>query len=269
MNRFLLSFILCITAFTSAIAEKYTGIQVTNSNGQKIYYLFEEKPTVKYVSVEGVTNACLYVMGKAEPVVSIPMKGGAKLSLRYDTCIKTQLNNAGFATFSCTEQSYVATEGVQAYKASVKDNTVTLTALNGNIPAGTGVVLYGENPGTDVYLPVATSGTVADVSDNELKPTIADDGSLVELEANSWMLDDDKFLQYMGAAYMYNCAYLVLPEIIDTEALKIVFASDDPTAITDVTSGKASAHDGKYIGQGNIIIIKDGKKYNVAGQIIK
>lgn len=44
--------------------------------------------------------------------------------------------------------------------------------------------------------------------------------------------------------------------------------NNDPTGIDNVVS-KTSAKDGKYLENGNIVIIKNGTKYNVAGQVIK
>lgn len=82
MKKCLLSFILSVVALTTTYADGYSGIMVSNGT-QSTYYLFEKKPTVKYQQVDGVMNACLYVVGEASPVVSVPLQGGAKLSVLY------------------------------------------------------------------------------------------------------------------------------------------------------------------------------------------
>ena len=231
MKKYFLSIILSVAAFASANAG-YTGIVVSDNVGQKTYYLFEEQPTVKYTTVSDVVNACLYVTGKTDPVVSVPLTDGAKLTVRYDDFVRVSLNTEGYATFSAKDASFIATAGITAYKAAVDGELITLTELEGNIPGGTGVMLYGETPGTKVDLPVATSGSNADVTNNALKATTLDNGSLAEMEDNVWALGAGKqFLQYTGAAFAPNRAYLVHTQAAGAKAMRIVF-EDDVTGIT-------------------------------------
>ena len=268
MKKFLFSFILSVADFASANADGYTGILVTDNEGQKTYYLFEEQPAVRYQSVDDVMNACLYVTGVTDPVVSVPLTNGAKLTVRYDDFVRVSLNTEGYATFSAKVASFIATEGITAYKAAVNGELITLTALEGNIPAGTGVMLYGETGGTKVDLPVATSGDAADVTGNDLKPTTLSDGSLAEMESNVWALGDgNQFLQYTGAAFIHNRAYLVHEKATEAKAMRIVF--DDEATGIDAAIGGKSVREGKFIENGNIVIVKNGMKYNVAGQVIK
>lgn len=265
MKKYLLSVILSVAAFVSANAD-YTGVLVTNGD-QKTYYLFEEKPTVKCTTVENVVNACLYVKDSETPVVSVPLTGGAKLTVRYDDFVRVKLNEAGYATFSAKDASFIATEGITAYKAAVDGELITLTALEGNIPAGTGVILYGETPKTKVDLPVATSGSDADVTSNALEATTKADGSLATMVANAWALGPGKqFLQYEGTAFVHNRAYLIHEKTAGAKALSFVF-ENEATGIGAATSEKS--REGKIIENGSIVIVKNGMKYNVAGQVIK
>ncbi len=257
-------------AFASAHADGYTGVLVTDADQNKTYYLFEEKPSIKYQDVEGVMNACLYTSGGAAPVVSVPLQNGAKLSVKYDAFVRVNLNSEGYATFSAKDASFIATEGVTAYKAAVDGELITLTALEGNIPAGTGVLLYGEGT-TDakVNLPIATSGETANVDGNDMKPTTLSDGSLAAKEDNSWVLGGaNQFLRYTGNAYIHNRAYLVHQQAANAKAMRIVFADGETTGL-DTISDKTTVREGKFLENGNIVIVKGGKKYNVAGQSIK
>ena len=267
MKKYLLSFILSVAAFASANAG-YTGILVTDNGGQKTYYLFEEQPTVKYQEVSSVMNACLYVKGETNPVVSVPLTDGAKLTVRYDDFVRVSLNTEGYATFSAKDASFIATAGITAYKAAVDGELITLTALEGNIPAGTGVILYGETPGTKVDLPVATTtDNNADVTGNVLLATTKADGSLAEKVANAWALGAGKqFLQYTGAAFVHNRAYLVHEKTAGAKAMRIVF-DNEADGLDAVISEKS--REGKIIENGSIVIVKNGMKYNVAGQVIK
>ena len=268
MKKFLLSFILSAAAFAPSYADGYTGVLVDNGT-QKTYYLFSEQPTVKYQEVAGVMNACLFTEGGETPVVSVPLADGAKLSVSYDAFVRINLNSEGYATFSAKDASFIATEGVTAYKAAVDGELITLTALEGNIPAATGVLLYGETPNAKVSLPIATSGTNADVDGNSLMPTTLADGSLAAMGTNVWALGDgNEFLHYTGDAFIHNRAYLGHEQSANARAMRVVFADGETTGLDNVVS-KESARDGKFLENGNIVIIKNGKKYNVAGQTIK
>ena len=265
MKKYFLSIILSVAAFASANAG-YTGIVVSDNAGQKTYYLFEEQPAVKYTTVENVVNACLYVTGKTDPVVSVPLTDGATLTVRYDDFVRVTLNNAGYATFSAKDASFIATAGITAYKAAVNGELITLTKLEGNIPGGTGVMLYGKAVGTKVDLPVATSGSNADVTNNALKATTLSDGSLAEMESNVWALGAGKqFLKYTGDAFAPNRAYLIHENAGSAKELRFVF--DEETGLDAVISEKS--REGKIIENGSIVIVKNGMKYNVAGQVIK
>ena len=159
MKHFLLSFILSVAAFASAHADGYTGIVVTDNEGQQTYYLFEEQPTVRYTTVDDVMNACLCVTG--------------------------------------------------------------------------------ETGGTKVDLPVATSGTNADVTNNSLKPTTLSDGSLAAMESNVWALGaGNQFLRYTGTAFIHNRAYLVHEKAAGAKAMRIVF-DDEATGIDAAIGGKS------------------------------
>lgn len=271
MKKYLLSFILSVAAFAPTYADGYTGVVVTDNEGQNTYYLFEEQPTVKYQEVGGVMNACLCVTGEPDPVVSVPLTSGAKLSVKYDAFLCIDLNAAGYGTFSAKDDSFIATEGVTAYKASVSGETITLTALDGNIPAATGVLLYGEGKaGAKVKLPVATSGSSADVSSNALEPTTLGDGSLAPTATNSWVLGNDNAFHKFSASspYKANRAYLDYSPSVSTRALSIGFGDSGTTSLDHIGS-EPSAREGKLLESGNIVIIKNGKKYNLAGQIIE
>lgn len=270
MKNYLLLFILMIVAFVPALADGYTGILVTDNNDRTTYYLFDEEPDVKYKAIDGVTNACLYTTGSTEPVVSVPLQNGAKLSVKFNIFVRVVLNSKGYATFSAKDESFIATEGITAYKAKVAEDgkTLNLTLLEGNIPAGNGILLYGETPHRKVNLPVATTGTAADLTDNSLLPTTYADGTLAEKGDNAWALGDGNlFLRYTGSAFIHNRAYLIHTTSSGARTMEMKFDDDGPTGVDSAFDNTAQG-DGKYIDCSNIVIIKNGKKYNIAGQPI-
>lgn len=269
MKKYLLSFILSAAAFAPAYADGYTGVLVDNGS-QKTYYLFSEQPTVKYQEVGDVMSACLFTSGSAEPVVTVALQDGAKLTVSYDAFVRVNLNSEGYATFSAKAASFIATEGVTAYKAAINGELITLTALEGYIPAGTGVLLYGETARAKVDLPVATTGSVANVDGNVLQPTTLSDGSLAAKGDNVWALGDgNQFLTYTGDAFIHNRAYLVYEKPAASQSMRIVFGDEVLTGLDSAVTDAATPRDGKFLENGNIVIVRNGVKYSVAGQVIK
>lgn len=172
------------------------------------------------------------------------------------------LNEAGYATYSCSKKAFILNEDVKAYKAAVEGNQIILTELNGFIPAGNGVLLYGE-AGTEVNFMAAPFGEAADMDGNALKATTKEDNSVATVEANSWALGNgNEFLSFTGTDYIANRAYLVHEKAADVK-MEIFFAT---TGIKNVT---AATREGKMLQNNRIVILKNGKKFNVAGQAIK
>lgn len=200
--------------------------------------------------------------------IAIPFSDIERFIVRIEEGISVELNDAGYATFSCNTNTSIETAGVKAYKASVSEEAITLTELTGYIPAGTGVILYGDTPASKVNFSIATSGSAADVTGNALKATTKSNGSLATLEANSWALGNgNQFLSFKGTTYKHNRAYLVHEKAVGAKAINMVFA-DEATGIDSVT-GMTSVRSGKIMENGKVVIIKNGMKYNVAGQVIK
>lgn len=235
----------------------------------------EEKCTVLWTSeqfINGRTNAAdpepqTWTLTEDMDKIILGRTGGTGTNFLYISVTRPEasLSTSGYATFSFCKATSIVTAGVKAYKAAVSGETITLTELSGNIPAGTGVILYGE-AGAKVELKEATTGEDADVTGNDLKATTTANGALVAKEDNSWALGtENKFLSYTGAAYVENHAYLV--HSTPSARMSIVF-SDEATGISNVVS-KASARDGKFLENGKFVVVKNGVKYNVAGQAIK
>lgn len=194
-----------------------------------------------------------------------------KLKVTVDSEVATTLNTAGYATFSCNKNVRII--DAEAYKASVNGETITLTKLTGYIPAGTGVILYSKTPSTTVTMSVATSSdAAADVSANALRATTKADGSVVAtVDANSWALSSNNtFRKYEGTSYRANRAYLVheVSSSAATRALSIANGETGTTGLDNIDS-QASAREGNVFENGKIVIIRNGKKYNLAGQEIK
>lgn len=68
-----------------------------------------------------------------------------------------------------------------------------------------------------------------------------------------------------------NKAYLAVPksQAGSVKAQGFWFGGDDETAISQIENGKLTIENGKYLQNGRIVIVKNGKKYNTNGQRIK
>ena len=164
----------------------------------------------------------------------------------------------GYATFSAAESYKVTTEGVSAYKVTEKKNSyVILTAIE-DIPANTGVVLYGEGAAKAELEQVGE--TTADVTGNMLKPHVT--ASVLPKESDgckNYLLaldpDDESACVFRPSSgkgeLAAGRAYLALP--IESNGVKyfVGFEEDDATAISLTTNPSP-------VGEGSI--------YNLAGQ---
>ena len=173
------------------------------------------------------------------------------------------LNEAGYATYSCSKKAFILNEGVKAYKAAVEGDKIVLTELDGYIPAGNGVLLYGKDmAGQEVSFMAAPFGEAADMEGNALKATTLADNSIATKEANTWALGNSNLFQAYNGEYIANRAYLVYEKPADVK-MEIVFAT------TGIKNVNAAAREGKMLQNNRIVILKNGKKFNVAGQVIK
>lgn len=174
------------------------------------------------------------------------------------------LNANGFSTYS--NSSDVRIEGAKVYKAKLDldNNKIVATEIeSGIVPAGVGVILVGEAGATvNVY----KSANAPAVSDNDLAATTLANGTLVEKES-SLVLSGDTFMNYTGVAFTANKAYFPYHASASTAkgGFSIVFGDDNATAVGTVKSQEKTVVAGKFIVNGKLVIVKNNKKYNVAG----
>ena len=155
---------------------------------------------------------------------------------------------SGYATFSAPMPYAVQTAGVNAYKADSHTKTeVNITNIGTEIPANTGVVLYGEGADQVVLTPLLSSTVTVD--NNLLEPNL-DDYALPQRQIISGTLyknyilgtqdsDEVKFYLSSGSGTLAGGrAYLHVPQDSDTGA-KLNITGDDITAIEAVDADNA------------------------------
>lgn len=177
------------------------------------------------------------------PAGEVAIKGTG--ALRYYTVtftpadaptITAEITDAGYATFSSLFEVEIP-EGVTAYYASNSDGaTVTMTSIDGGvIPAGTGVVLKGDEG--SYTMTVSNIGATLQ-GKNLLKANLAD---REPSEAEYYTLAaGPKFCKSTGGILAAGKAYLVIPAVsVETEARVITMKFDGATAISELKTEAA------------------------------
>lgn len=269
MKKILLTFILVMVEIGCASASGLIKGMVVTSTGLHKRYLLSELPVIKYIEREGVKHATFFV--KDVEVLSIPLANGFDFQVTYGEYLPTvTLDDKGYATYSSHVGVEIFTDGVKAYKADVKGDVVTLTPLEGYIPAGEGFLLFGENmAGSVIDFMEAETASKADVTGNKLLATTLSGHILVEKPtADVWTLGSgQQFVRYTADAFVHNRAYLTHEAPTQVSTLPMVFA-DDPSSIDGAVVGEAAVREGKIYENGHIYILKGGVKYNLEGQVV-
>lgn len=158
-------------------------------------------------------------------------------------------------------------EGLKAYTATLSNNTVTLTEVQ-NVPAGTGVVLKSSTTGENVNysIPVIASSTndeKGSMIGSATSDTHLDDGTAYILGING----EGKAQFFINSEGTIAAGKAYLPAgsgNVEAKALSVVFAND-LTGITNANAAEEAAQPAKRIVNGQLVIEKNGKRYNAAG----
>lgn len=174
------------------------------------------------------------------------------------TAIPATITTAGWATLYTDKALDFSNTGLTAYTATLNDNTVTLTKVD-DVPANTGVVLKGD---ANTYsIPVIAS------SETERGSMTGNATEGVELDENTAYIlginNSGNAQFFINSAGTIAAGKAYLPATGGAKALTVVFAND-PTGIANVNAAEA-AQPAKRIENGQLIIEKNGKRYNAAG----
>ena len=193
----------------------------------------------------------------------------------YFTCPIATTTVDGWGTFASAGNVQVPT-GVKAYKAAYSNNggneVLVLTELaDGIIPAGKGVLIKGDASTTYGFTSTATT-PATDMTDNDLiGTTTLTDVSAQRATSDIFCLRRTElfgttaFCLYSGQYIPAGKAYLALPQINGQAGaprnIRMVF--NTATGIEDVQGTPVQGT--KVIENGQLIIIRDGKRYNAQG----
>ena len=193
--------------------------------------------------------------------------------LEYNgTTVSATLGSNGYSTFASPYPLDLTNlpDGLTAYKAAVDGSTVTFTELDQAVPAYTGILLKGDESAS-YDIPVAGAGTI--VSDNAFCVNEAGTTFSPESGYNYFGLKKNTLtfglFDPSAVAIPADKAYLKVSEGAGAR-LDISFDGEAPTGISAFAETEDGVQqDGKFLEDGQIVIVRNGVKYRANGQIVK
>ena len=182
--------------------------------------------------------------------------------------------NYGFGGF-CAPQNFTVAEGAAAYKASLDEDAITLTKIEGVVPANNGVIIVGD-PGSDATIIYTSDEATADMSGNILYGTTV--RTLTEtLKGNAdkfltLQKSTSKFIEYTGTYFPANRAYYTFNTSTGSKALSFGIKFAETTSIKNaeaVTSVNEAKVGKKFFVNGRLIILTEKGYVNALGQAVK
>ena len=220
---------------------------ISNDNGIMVYEIYQE-----------AVKAILAANRRFDAVNSV---------------VPVTITSAGWATlYTPYAIDFSTVEGLEAYTATVSENTVTLSKVN-NVPAGTGVVLKGE--AKDYNIPVTSNSETekGSLEGSATEATAYDAFSGYKLYMLKKVGDNVQFVPMTSGSLAKGKAYLKIAQDNagsgEAKALSVVFVNE-PTGIKSVNSDETKVNGiydlqgrrvsqptkGLYIVNGKKVVIK-------------
>ena len=188
-----------------------------------------------------------------------------------------------YSTFFHSTQNYKLTnDGTQAFIADLSNNDLVLTEIaNGTqvIPANTAVILRKTGSADPVVLtPTEENGVSVNPDDNSLEG-VDDETAITSIDGltatNCYVLSGTAqygvgFYRILGSELKAHKAYVKYAGLQNNAPKRMRFIFNQEQTTTGVESVRSSVISSqKLIENGQLIIIKNGVKYNAQGQIVK
>lgn len=233
------------------------GTKIGNNPGGYIetsYYSYNtDEPTTVYIANNG-SNYGIY---------------GIKIVFGNENTYTTSISSVGFATLALPYATTIPA-GVTAYTGAVnsaKTGIVLTEITDGVIPANTGVVIAGA-AGTYTFEETTTAGTaISALAHTAGAPKVdftVGDYVLTESTSNEAVFAPTTETYKVIPA---NKAYVSASDVANSKALTLSFYND-MTGVDNITIDNVLSN-GKFLKNGHIVIIKNGKKVNAIGQVTK
>lgn len=150
------------------------------------------------------------------------------------------LNGSGYGTMSYGGN--VKVTGADAYKAELNTSAKTITCTkiaDGKVPAGAGVLLYGDAQAKVVLEPISES--LGELAGNDLIGTTKADGSLMAKDAGKYqyVLSGETFKHFTGTAFTPGKAYFETDAAVSAPNFNIEFSDGNTTGISEALNVKS------------------------------
>jgi len=295
---FILSLMMSVGIGMAHAQKAYTYIQQKGTavpeNGVACYDLDNDDVTMEFDQ-----NGNAIVEVASQTVAQLKTKGGAQLAVQLNNPsiqksdgsgvltlneLTVKINSEGYATLYSPFLLTATTTGTAKIYAPTFDQENKKLVLNSGteilggsvIPFNTGLMLKSDGEQT-VNFTISTGSAVAShvsaLSGSAVRLVPSTD---VDVESGNtiYTLGHDKttnkfgFFCYTGEYLNPGKAFLVAPTMPEQSAARYVrfYFGDESTAISTVSNEKMAGSDGKYLENGRIVIVKNGKKYNTNGQ---
>lgn len=190
--------------------------------------------------------------------------GGGRPDFYTPILLSQKLNSSGFATFSYPYNVKISDAKVYSATLNLEESEINATQISsGVVPAGNGVILVGE---PNAMIPLTYVEEAPPIENNDLKATIDADGTIPEIE-NALILYDKAFRRYSGSAFTACRAYFPYSEFSNMKMFSVIF--DDATIVAGVKGNCIKNAVTKMLKKNEVVIVKDGTMYNVAGERLK
>ena len=187
-----------------------------------------------------------------------------------------RITDAGWATFWAPFAVEIPA-GVKAYTGEMQDGWIRMNELTkGYIPANTGVVveLVEGEPFETELSPMSPQPNEAAV---ESCYTGNESGAIMNVEVGDYLLQKQNDVvgwykvEGEGFTLARNRCYLAKGSVPEPNQSRSFFgfAPDDATGINSIATEAKTKADGKYMVNGQIVVVKAGKAYNMSGAEIK
>lgn len=201
---------------------------------------------------------------------------GTGIIVEPNTAKNITLNAYGLATYSFVNipenagKTRQLPDGVTAWVTTgiVEDGVLKLTQVNGNIPEGVGVILYGaglENAKKEMPL---TTGGAATIAEGTNKLVAASAWDTKGENDNIYVLVGNELYKYTGTEMKANKAFLNLGAATGPNGApkRIQMVFDETQAVDNVETTIEAV---KFMENGQLFIRRGENIYNVQGQIVK
>lgn len=282
-KQLLLSAMLVLISTSAANAQKaYTYVQ---QNGTKIASLGTAAFDLSgSPSVEFDDNGKVVMKIGDNTVAALPMSDNGQLVVEFETTMAdADLNKVSktlttpFATlYSPFQLTLPASGDVEVYAPTYDGsnhvlvcNSTTKIAASAVIPVEKGLIL--KNPGTiDLAISggASTDTHTSALSGSSLqidKPSVGEGSTLYTLGHETNDNSRFGFFAYTGSLLNPGLAWLVAPTLSSGVKYVSISFGDEATGITKYENVNVN-HNGKFLENGRIVIMKNGKKYNINGQ---